>query len=279
MRAYSQDPHPPQFFFPPKAPQIAQILKKPRILPSSKNDKFCIQNSSFLQPPIFDLIKLSPGVTLTEGDKIKHSPQSINTSLMSRKQYIQRYYSKENQNSTSNVNLKNDSSNNLKTQEFDLKTQEFDEKTQELDGKDNIFDIIPDYENFIVNPQGTGNLNLGILQERPCSYGKVVRYDKGFEGKEILGAYEKFNAEIVTDKNWGMNPLVKGPMIIRRIPKRVMRKKIRDTNRDTESHAKKRSFFREDDDINDCGNKTKKPRERRNAEKMRFKALSFSQVF
>ncbi|OMJ78979.1 hypothetical protein SteCoe_21107 [Stentor coeruleus] len=260
VRYHSQDPviEEPKPIVKKKPTSEMQPAKRIKTTPQHEQD--WVKNLTLLQPPLFDSIRLSVGVTLVDGQRTKRSTESVDFRFMTRKQYNQTFHSSMNQTVILNPPLERRSSIDSSV----------DSEYKNHEGKKDFLESIPDYEDFKGDNQGTKNVSISMSPIRP-GHGKVVKYGTGFEASEQSGPNDKFNAEILKNKNWGLNPPMKEPKVIERLPKKSSTKEMRELYGDILKKPKDNPFITPSELWEASGGKIKKPRDRPNIERIEKK--------
>lgn len=225
-----------------------------------QQEKEWVKNITSIQPPLIEAIKLNANVTFIDGARVKY-PQNIveDSKTMTRKQYNTLYQPKLEASAVSNMPDKKSST-----------VSSVDSLKKSPDSKNDLFDIIPDYEDFNAGSQ-KGNRATQSISPLRAQHGKIIHYGTGFQLDELAGPSQKFNAEILKNKNWGMNPPLKEPKHIERLPKRPDSKELRELYGDIVKKPKDHPFITPQELWQSKGLNIKRPRDRPNIERIEKK--------
>lgn len=239
------------------------------ILPAKRNktaplsEQEWVKNLTTGQQAMFDVIKLSPGVALIDGVRSKQCVDNTNEpKTMTRKEY----------NSLQKTSLA--SAGGIAAGKLERRSSvgsSIDSELKNNEGKGGFFDSIPDFEELKDVP-GTSHLSSSMSPVRTRkSYGKVVKFGNSFEINESSGPTDKFNAEILKSKNWGLNPPNKDPRVIERVPKKSTNSDLRELYGDIVKKPKDKPFITPKELWEAQGPYIKKPRDRPNIERIEKK--------
>ena len=225
-------------------------------------EKEWVKNITSIQPPLIEAIKLSANVTFIEGPRVKYAQNLEDSKTMSRKQYNALYQPKIDQTA-------------LNTGMPDKKSSmgsSVDSLKRSPDSKGDLFDIIPDFEDFNAaaetNQKGSP---VNSPSRTAQQHGKIIHYGSGFKADELAGSSQKFNAEILKNKNWGLNPPIREPRLVERVPKRPDSKELRELYGDIVKKPKDKPFITPQELWESRGPMVKKPRDRPNIERVEKK--------
>ena len=233
-------------------------VKRNKTAPQSEQE--WVKNLTVGQQAMFDQIKLSPGVALIDGARSKHCvDESQELKTMTRKEY--QLLSKNVPSAGQAPALERRSS----------VASSIDSEFKNNDGKGGFFEAIPDFEELGQEP-GVSNLSSSMSPVRiKKTYGKIVRFGNSFEVNELSGPNERFNADILKNKNWGLNPAAKEPRIVDRVPKKASTKDMRELYGDMVKKPKDQPFMTPKELWDVQGPSLKKPRDRPNIERIEKK--------
>lgn len=239
------------------------------IMPAKRNktaplsEQEWVKNLTAGQQAMFDVIKLSPGVVLVDGVRSKQCTDNIDEpKTMSRKEYEK----------LSKVPLASAGGATIgKLERRSSVGSSIDSELKNNEGKGGFFDSIPDFEELKDVP-GESHLSSSMSPVRTRkSYGKVVRFGNSFEINENSGPTDRFNAEILKNKNWGLNPPNKDPRVIERMPKKATNTELRELYGDIVKKPKDKPFITPKELWESQGPYIKKPRDRPNIERIEKK--------
>ena len=222
-----------------------------------------VKNITSIQPPLYEALKLSANVTFIDGPRIKHSIENHEEKTMSRKQYNAIYQPKPE--TVANI-----------TADSPIKKSPSVSSTESLkkspDSKKDLLDLIPDYEQ-VSERSSKGRKILSSLSPTRAlqQHGKVIQFGTNFNLDDSVNPNQKFNAEILRNKSWGLNPAFKDPVLIERLPKRPSSKEIRGLYGDILKKPKDHPFITPQELWQAKGAKIKKPRDRPHIERVEKK--------
>jgi hypothetical protein len=137
-----------------------------------------------------------------------------------------------------------------------------DSELKAFEGKAGFFDSIADFEGLGQEPAGF-NVSSSMSPIRiNKTYGKVTRFGHSFEVNEQSGPNDRFNSEILKNKNWGLNPAGKEPRVVDRLPKKASTREIRELYGDMVKKPKDQPFMTNKELWDVQGPLLKKPRDR-----------------
>jgi hypothetical protein len=200
-------------------------------------------------------------VTFVDGNRVKYPPtmqSSTSHKTLTRKEYhIQ-----------TTLNTKNTSLHILDKKSSHVSSQESFRKNSRLNSKRDLLDEIPDYDN-LGDVIEESHLDIIPIQYQK-HHGKITLYGPGYEYNEG-SPLNKFNSEIMRNKNWGTNPGMKKPALPERLPKRPNSKDLREIYGDIIKKPKDQPFITSKELWDMQGSKIKKPKERPYLEKVEKK--------
>jgi Domain of unknown function (DUF4639) len=261
VRFMSQEPPKEEVKKPVKKTPVREFVSVKRIKTAPNQDQEFVKNITSIQPSLIDSIRLNVGVTLTDGSrtKVPGADAQMDYKTMSRKQYNQLYQPK-------NIIIEN----NILSDKRSSSVSSDESLKQQLDSKKDPMDIIPDYEEFKAIDRSE-KISSSVSPIRSNQYGKVVYYGNNFELNQSAGPNEKFNAEILKNKNWGFNPPIRDPKIIERVPKRPSTRELRELYGNIIKKPKDKPFITPKELWESKGPMMKKPRDRPNIERVEKK--------
>ena len=250
----------------PEEPKPANKAKPSRFLPVKRNktapksEQDWVKNLTVGQQAMFDQIKLSPRVALIDGPRSKQGVdegQELRTMTMTRKEY--QLVSKA---------VKSAGQQPAPERRSSVCTS-VDSDLKNFEGKPGFFESIPDFEGLGQEAFHPSSSMSPVRTNK--TYGKVVRFGNSFEVSDQSGPTDRFNADILKNKNWGMNPASKEPKIVDRLPKKASTKEIRELYGDMVKKPKDQPFMTNKELWDVQGPLLKKPRDRPHIERIEKK--------
>ena len=227
-----------------------------------QQEKEWVKNITSIQGPLIEAIKLSPNVTFTEGTRVKYPQGAEDYKTMSRKEYNALYQTKTNA-VAFDTGMPDKKSSTVSS---------VDSLKKSPDSNGDLFDIIPDYDDFNADAERDLKRSPSLSPGRAAQqHGKITYYGTGHKGDDLGGSSQKFNAEILKNKNWGLNPPIKEPRVIERVPKRPNSKDLRELYGDIVKKPKDKPFITPQELWESRGPMIKKPRDRPNIERVEKK--------
>ena len=234
-----------------------------RLKSAPMQEKEWVKNITSIQLPMFEAIKLSANVTFIDGSRTKYPTENREEfKTMSRKQYNAIYQTKQEAEINISAGLPDKKSPSVSSGESLKKSP---------DSKKDLLDIIPDYESLAERSEQSNIISTSLSPLRVSQHGKIIQYGTSFQLDESAGPNQKFNAEIIKSKNWGLNPPMKEPKVIERYPKRPDSKEMRELYGDILKKPKDNPFITPQELWQVKGPKIKKPRDRPNIERVEKK--------
>lgn len=259
VRFSSQDPVVDEKKVPVKKTAKEEMHVVKRGKPTPQREQEWVKNLTSLQPPMIDLIQLSPGVAIFEGPRTKRSTESVDMRLMTRKQYNETFHSSHNQSLVYNLPI-----------DRKLSIGSSVDSEYKQDGKKDFLESIPDYEDLKEDIQEMKSVSMSLSPVKP-GHGRVVKYGNSFEANDQSGPTERFNAEIIKNKNWGLNPPIKEPIIIERLPKKSSTTDMKELFGNILKKPKDNPFITPAELWESSGPMIKKPRDRPHIERIQKK--------
>ena len=246
----------------------AKVYRRTSILPAKKSrgvppqEQEWVRNMTGNQPTMIDSIKLSPGVTYSDGIRTKYPAETLpDGKNLTRKQYNAMYL---NQSSMGANIIPNPVKKSLSMSSVDSGKDSPQEKKDYLDG-------IPDYDNSVeIEYQAQGDFSLSPVRSSN-HHGRIIKYGRSVDVTDNMGPNEKFNTEIIKNKNWGNNPPATEPKIYERIPKKASKKEIKELFGDILKKPKDKPFITLNELWEVRGSYIKRPRDRPNIERVEKK--------
>lgn len=236
-----------------------KIEEANRIKTAPVREQEWIRNMTSVQPAIFDLIKLNPGVTLLDGPRVKH-PLTAHSS--------QKYLTRKEYNQMS-VPVKNQGiSINYEKQLPKVNSYDSFKQTSGLSSRLGVLDEFPDYENAEeIIGEDLEIRDFHIPTRQNINQGKITVFGPGNQINED-NPFNKFNSEIMKNKAWGVNPGLVKPSILQNLPKKPNSKDLREIYGNIAKKPKDQPFITPKELWETQGAKMKKPRERPFLEKV-----------
>mmetsp|Transcript_20165 Transcript_20165/g.37528 ORF Transcript_20165/g.37528 Transcript_20165/m.37528 type:complete len:523 (+) Transcript_20165:23-1591(+) len=158
------------------------------------------------QPPLFDNIKLAGGVSIIEGAKVRKSPKKSKAKTLTRTQYKQ----------LSDHNSMNKTYSSFSSSIKSARPEGFREQNKEDAGKSlvvtsnaDLLSDIPDIEE-----EDFPNQSMKIIHPKSKSaknLSPITKFVEGMEESDDLSEVDKFNFQLMKNKDWGANPPIRGP--------------------------------------------------------------------
>jgi hypothetical protein len=218
-----------------------------------------VKNMTALGPALFDVIKLNNGVTISDGTRTKY-PQithSASQRTFTRKDYAQ--YSLNLKLPIGQIPIPLDKKSNQSHDSL--------KNSSRISSKRDALEEIPEYEgvDFIEESE---DFELPL---KPGAGGKIQKFGQSSRLDEE-NPIEKFNKDIVKNKQWGANPALKKPLIIEKIGKKPSDKDLKDIYGDILKKPKDQPFITVEELWKGHPVKLKKPRDRPHIEKIHKKS-------
>lgn len=197
------------------------IIKARKQAPATEQE--WVKNVTSVAPPIFDTIKLAPGVSLIEGARSKFpTHQASETKTMTRREYksLADY-----QPSNYGALLDNPGQTGLEKKSSTVSSHDSFRPASNVQSKKDLLESIPDFEDnhdveeldeedsFAERPSVKPKVDRLSKKDRILQYGETV------EETEEMNPVEKFNIGILRNKQWGNNPPYKQAYIPDKMPK------------------------------------------------------------
>ncbi|OMJ74494.1 hypothetical protein SteCoe_26572 [Stentor coeruleus] len=238
-----------------RAPHVEEVN---RLKTAPMREQEWVRNMTSVQPSIFDTIKLNPGVTLAEGIRVKY-PYTMNSAsqkTLTRKDYLN-ITNPSKVPASSNISM--DKKSNVSSMESFL-------KNSKLGSRRDILEEIPDYEDVVALIEESEEIKRQVPKTERGN-GKITFFGPGFEYTEET-SLNKFNAEILKNKNWGINPTMKKPYAPDKLPKRPSSRELREIYGNISKKPKDKPFITSRELWKIHGSKMKKPKDRPYVEKV-----------
>lgn len=174
-----------------------------------------------LAQPIIDAINLNLGVKITDGvrTKLPISTSQKNLQTMSRKEYL-----------GLTQDIKYASTSNLTQSKLEIvpsgltSRESSFQKLQSARSQNDILANLPDYfdESLDLDEsiQKSSNLDTPQIVKTKSPKMKIKKYGDKFEETDELSSIDRFNLDILNNKNWGLNPPFRGAAIPKKLPKK-----------------------------------------------------------
>ena len=226
--------------------------------PIREND--WVRNMTALGPSLYEVIKLNPGVTLTEGSRIKYPQitQSASQKTLTRRDYYNHTTPYKPLTPLSAVPDKQLSSN---------LSQDYLKNSSRLSSKRDFLEEIPEYDGVDML-QESEEFDMPIKVNSFKAKIKLYGNNEPFDEENPI---EKFNSEIKQNKQWGKNPSYRKPVILENIAKKPNSAGIKDIYGDLLKKPKDQPFISVEELWKSKGNKIKKPRDRPYIDKIKKK--------
>ena len=230
-----------------------------RVKTAPIHEREWVKNVTSIQPSLIEAISLNPNVTFIDGNRTKFPPaeKAEEGRTMTRKEYVMNYQTKQ-----ENANLTGNFEKNGKDEKKSSTLSSFDSGRKGMDSKKDIFEIIPDYENLPQDKEDNVRGNRSVPPARSKTHGRIVQYGTGNKLDSSLGPMDKFNSDILNNRNWGVNPPLKEPIIIERKPLKPDMKQLRDVYGNILRKPKDAPFISASELWQVNEKKLKKPRDR-----------------
>jgi len=210
--------------------RIAKVFSSKELLPSIKQRKAPAADIEFVknvqsgQPPLFDNIKLAPGVRIGEGNKYKNSPNKHKSKTLTRAQYRNLTESPGLLMTTSSY------SSSMRSSRREVRGEAREEvmKSQVVTSNHELLSEIPDIEDedaheVIQKPSPRKS-------KSSRNFASITKFGEDMEEDEGMSEVDKFNFQIMKSKNWGSNPPVREPIAKGEMPKRPTHKGLQQTH-------------------------------------------------
>lgn len=239
-----------------RAPPVEDMVNRLKTAPAREQE--WVKNMTSVQPSIFDTIKLNPGVTLAEGIRIKYpyAMHSASHKNLTRKDYL----------NITNPSKVPASSNMSMDKKSNVSSMESFLKNSKLGSRRDILEEIPDYEDAAMLVEESEEIKRPAPKTERGN-GKITFFGPGFEYTEET-SLNKFNAEILKNKSWGMNPTMKKPYAPDKLPKRPSSRELREIYGNISKKPKDKPFITSRELWKIHGSKMKKPKDRPYLEKV-----------
>ncbi|OMJ77539.1 hypothetical protein SteCoe_22828 [Stentor coeruleus] len=251
-----------------KLPQ-REFASVKRMKTAPQLEKDWVKNATMIQPPLIEAIKLNPGVTFIEGTRTRLPPAETpeNFRTISRKQYNSLYQLKNDQNHMKMLGAPN----GMLGDKNQSSISSMESMKKYHDSKKDLFDMIPDYDNEIIDSEHSQKNIPSISRAKSQLHGKIIQYGSDYKLDISAGPTEKFNAEILNNKQWGLNPPIKEPKVFERLPTKPSAKQLRELYGNIMKKPKDTPFVTPTELWDEQGPKIKKPRDRPNIERVEKK--------
>ena len=209
----------------PRKKSANEFTSVKRVKTAPMYEREWVKNLTSVQPSLIEAISLNPNVTYIEGNRTKYPPveKSEEGRAMTRKEYVMTYQAKQ-----ENVNFNERPEKTLKDDRKSSTISSFESGRKGMDSKKDIFEIIPDYEELPKEKEDNTRGNKSVPPARSMTHGRIVQYGTGNKLDSSFGPTDKFNSEILNNRNWGVNPPLRDPIIIERRPMKPDLKQLRD---------------------------------------------------
>jgi PAS domain-containing protein len=227
-----------------------------RVKTAPAHEREWVKNVTSIQPSLIEAISLNHNVTFIEGNRTKYPPveKAEDGRTMTRKEYLMNYQSKQEAHVVIDKNEKNEKKSSS--------ISSIDSARKGMDSKKDIFEIIPDYEDIPADRPDPSRGNRSVPPARSMTHGRIVQYGSGAKLDSSMGPMDKFNSEIMNNRNWGVNPPLKEPTIIDRRPLKPDIKQLRDVYGNILKKPKDVPFISANELWSENEKKLKKPRDR-----------------
>ena len=250
----------------PELPPLPSNSKKKRLVEDLRvktapvRETDWVKNMTALGPALFDVIKLNAGVTLSDNNRTKY-PQITHSA--SQRTLTRRDYSQ--------LALSHKSPAGLVPPLLDKKanlSQDSFKNSSRISSKRDALEDIPEYEGVdLIDESEEFEFQLKPSKSR----GNVKTF--GVAGKiDEENPIERFNKDIVKNKQWGANPALKKPLIVEKVKKKPDDRGMKDIYGDILKKPKDQPFITVDELWKTHGAKLKKPRDRPYVEKIEKKS-------
>lgn len=181
-----------------------------------------VKNMTSVQPPMIDSIKLAPGVTLIQDKQSKFAPLSTTLgTTLTRAQYRQTARREPLLASSQPVLSKKET--------IVISQPSLRETPVEEELKEDLFEAIPEYESVIQEIEEEFIHSHRKVLVPAHSQHKVTTYSKDFNSNEMT-PIDRFNLEILANRNWGINPPTKQAFLPKNLPTRPSEKTLHETH-------------------------------------------------
>ena len=246
---------------PPLPGKKKKIIEDFRVKTAPVRENDWVRNMTAPGPSLYEMIKLNPGVTLTDGSKIKYPQigQSASQKTLTRSEYYNHTTPFKSSSPLTALPEKQLSSN---------LSHEYLKNSSRLSSKRDFLEEIPEYDGADLLQESE---EFDMPVKVSLSKGKIKLYSKN-EPFDEDNPIEKFNSEIKLNKQWGKNPSYKKPNIVENIAKKPNKAGIKDIYGDLLKKPKDQPFISVEELWKTKGNKIKKPRDRPYIEKIKKKS-------
>lgn len=237
-----------------------KIVEDLRVKTAPVREQDWVKNMTAVGPALFDIIKLNNGVTLSDGNRTKY-PQithSASQRTLTRKDY--NHYTLSVKSPVNGVPPLIDKKSNLSQDSF--------KNSSRISSKRDVLEEIPEYEGVDLIDESE-EFDLAIKPHK--SRGNIRTFTSSGKIDED-NPIEVFNKNIVGNKQWGINPAMKKPLIVEKIGKRPNDRGLKDIYGDILKKPKDQPFITVDELWKTHAVKLKKPRDRPNIEKIEKKS-------
>lgn len=188
------------------------------------NDVEFVKNVQSGQPPLFDNIKLTPGVKIGEGNRFKTSPHRQKNRTLSRGQY------RRLAESPGLLMTQSSFASSIKSSKHETKDGAKNEalKSQVMTSNPELLSEIPDIEDeerFEASVNPNPRKSKSVRQLAP-----ITKFGEEVEEEEGMSEVDQFNFKILKSTNWGSNPPIREPILPTRMPKRPSNKSLQETH-------------------------------------------------
>lgn len=246
---------------PPLAVKKKKKFDDLRMKTAPAREQDWVRNMTALGPSLYEIIKLNPGVTLTDGPKTKYPQitQSASQKTLTRREYLNHSNSYKSLNPPLVLPEKQFSGNS---------SQDNYKNSSKMSSKRDFLEEIPEYDGVDLL-QESEELDLPVKISHSKDRIKMYGQNSPINDDNPI---EKFNAEIKLNKQWGRNPTYKKPLIIENIAKKPSSAGMKDIYGDLLKKPKDQPFISVEELWKSKGNKIKKPRDRPFIEKVQKKS-------
>lgn len=237
-----------------------RVIEDTRVKTAPAREQDYVKNMTALGPALFDIIKLNSGVTISDNTRTKYGQMTHSASqrTLTRKDY--NHYTLSQKSPSSNIPPLLDKKSNLSQDSF--------KNSSRISSKRDALEDIPEYEGVdLIDESEEFDFQLKPFKSR----GNIKTF--GVSSKiDEENPIEKFNKDIIKNKQWGINPAMKKPLIVEKVKKKPDDRGLKDIYGDILKKPKDQPFITVDELWKTHGVKLKKPRDRPNIEKIEKKS-------
>ena len=240
-----------------------QLVDADRVRTAPVREQDWVRNATALGPALFDIIKLNNGVTLSDGNRTKY-PQiahSASQRTLTRKDYNQ--YSMPVKSPVNSIPPLLDKKANLSQDSF--------KNSSRISSKRDALEEIPEYEGVDLIDESE-EFDLGLKPYKPYKPGRNIKTFAVSSKVDEENPIEVFNRNIVGNKQWGVNPATRKPLIVEKVGKKPDGRELKDIYGDILKKPKDQPFITVDELWKTQAAKLKKPRDRPHIEKIEKKS-------